>query len=438
MTASASAGKIALINGQLADPERDTLAPGGVLVDGDMLRDAGAQVTAANAGSDAQVIDCKGKVISPGLIDMRAFLGEPGAGHRETIATASAAAANGGITTILAMPDTNPPVDGSAAVQFVLQRARETACVRVLPGAALTKGLAGAELAEFGLLREAGAAAFTNGYKSVRSSQVMRRALTYARDFDALIIHQCEDPDLARSGFMNEGELATRLGLAGVPPEAETIILDRDMRLVAMTGARYHAALVTNVLSLDVIAKAKAAGLPVTCGISINHLTLNEADIGDYRTYLKLSPPLRAEDERMALVQALADGLIDVIVSDHNPQDVEVKNVPFAEAEFGATGLETMLAAGLRLVHAGQISLPKLIAAMSLRPAQILQLPQGRLAAGAPADIIVFDPDEPFVVVPEELNSRSRNTPFDEARLQGKVSLTMVGGSMVLRDGALV
>ncbi|MCC2098477.1 MAG: dihydroorotase [Hyphomicrobiales bacterium] len=438
MYLSAPGAKTALINGQVVDPDKETVAAGGVLIEGAVISATGAEVTAANAGSDAEIIDCRGQTISPGLIDMRAFLGEPGAGHRETIATASAAAAHGGVTTILAMPDTNPPVDGSAAVQFVLQRARETACVRVLPSAGLTKGLAGAELAEFGLLQEAGAAAFSNGLQSVRSSQVMRRALTYARDFDALVVHQCEDPDLGKPGVMNEGELATRLGLAGVPREAETIVLDRDMRLVAMTGARYHAAMVTNVLSLDVIAKAKAAGLPVTCGVSINHLTLNEADIGDYRTFLKVSPPLRTEDERMALVEALASGLIDVVVSDHNPQDVEMKNVPFAEAEFGAIGLETMLAAGLRLVHAGQISLPKLVAAMALRPAQILRLPQGRLASGAPADVIVFDPDEPFVVDPAELHSRSLNTPFDEARLQGRVRLTMVGGRIVLRDGVLV
>ena len=430
--------KIALINARIADPEKDKVDDGGVLVEAHSIVATGKDVTRANAGADALIIDCAGRVLAPGLVDMRAFLGEPGAGHRETIATASAAAAMGGVTTILAMPDTNPPIDGSATVEFVRQRARETACVRVLPAAALTKGLAGQELCEIGLLQRAGAAAFSNGLKSVLSSQVLRRALAYARDFDALVIHHAEDPELARGGVMNESELATRLGLPGIPPEAETIMLDRDMRLVALTGARYHAALVSCSLSLEVIARAKASGLPVTCGVSINQLTFNESDIGDYKTFMKVTPPLRSENERLKLIAALADGLIDVIVSDHNPQDVETKRVPFAEAEYGAIGLETMLAAGLRLVQAGHISLPKLIAAMSLRPANVLGLPQGRLGKGAPADLMVFDPDEPFVVDPAQLQSRSKNTPFDEARLEGKVKTTIVDGRIVVRDGMLV
>ena len=438
MTPQDRSTKIALINGRIVDPARHSVADGGLLLGEGKIIGAGEGVTRANAGADARIIDCAGRAIAPGLIDMRAFLGEPGASHRETIATASAAAAMGGVTTILAMPDTNPPVDGSAGVEFVRQRALDTACVRVAPSAALTKGLQGREICEYGLLQLAGAAAFSNGRTSVVSAQIMRRALIYARDFDALVIHHAEDPELARSGVMNEGELATRLGLTGIPAEAETIVLDRDMRLVALTGARYHAALVSNVLSLEVIARAKAAGLPVTCGVSINHLTFNEADIGDYKTFMKLAPPLRSEDERLKLVQALASGLIDVIVSDHNPQDVETKRVPFAEAEYGAIGLETLLAAGLRLVHAGQIGLPQMIAAMTLGPADILRLPQGRIEAGAPADIVVFDPDEPFVVDPAQLHSRSKNTPFDEARLEGKVWLTMVGGGIVVENGALV
>ncbi|HEY5225263.1 MAG TPA: amidohydrolase family protein, partial [Methylovirgula sp.] len=293
----------------------------------------------------------------------------------------------------------------------------------------------GTDIAEVGLLLEAGAVAFTDGARSVANARVMRRAMTYAKDFNALVIHHLEDPDLAGEGVMNEGELALRLGLPGIPREAETIMLDRDMRLVALTGARYHAAIVSTAASLDVIRKAKAEGLPVTCGTSINHLTLNENDIGDYRTFLKLAPPLRHEDDRCALVVALAEGLIDIIISDHNPQDVETKRLPFAEAENGAIGLETMLAAGLRLVHSGDVTLPRLLAAMSLRPAEILGLPQGRLAIGAPADLIRFDPDEPFVVDKAKLHSRSKNTPFDEARLQGRVKLTMVGGEIVHQAG---
>jgi len=259
----------------------------------------------------------------------------------------------------------------------------------------------------------------------------MRRALTYARDFGALILHHTEDPDLVGSGVMNEGELATRLGLPGVPREAEIIMLERDLRLVQLTGARYHAAMVSCATSVALIERAKAEGLPVTCGVSINNLTLNETDIGDYRTFLKLSPPLRSEEDRLAVVDALARGVIDVVVSDHNPQDVETKRLPFAEAADGAVGLETMLSAGLRLVHAGHISLAGLFAAMASRPAALLGLPAGRLAVGAPADLILLDPDEPYVLDKANLHSRSKNTPFDEARLEGRVLKTFVAGRKV-------
>jgi len=431
-----SSSPIALINARLLDPASGETR-GGVLVENGKIVSVGADVTQANVGTRAKSVDCGGDVVSPGLIDMCAFIGEPGASHRETIATASRAAAAGGVTTIVATPNTNPPVDGAAVVDYLMRRARDTAKVRILPCAALTKGLAGSEIAEIGLLKDAGAVAFSNGPASVVSSQVMRRAMTYARDFGAVIIHRSEDPELARAGVMNEGEFASRLGLPGIPREAEAIMLDRDMRLVALTlagdagGAHYHAQMVTTTLSLDIIAKAKAAGLPVSCATSINHLTLNETDVGDYRTFLKLSPPLRTEEERLALVEALASGLIDVVVSDHNPHDVEAKRVPFSEAEYGAIVLETMLPAGLRLVQSGHVSLSRLIAAMTLRPAEILGLPQGRLQKGAPADLIRFDPDEPFVVDPAHLHSRSKNTPFDEARMEGVVKLTMVAGVIV-------
>ncbi len=426
---------LALVNARLIDPARETEERGGVLIIDGIIRDLGPQVVAASLPPHAHIIDCAGDVVAPGLIDMCAFVGEPGAEHRETIATATAAGAAGGVTTILARPDTNPPIDEPAVVDFLQRRARDTGIVRVLPMAALTRGLHGEEIAEIGLLKEAGAVAFSDGLQSLRNARVMRRVMAYAKDFDALIIHFAQDPDLATDGVMNEGELATRLGLPGVPREAEAIMLDRDIRLVALTGARYHAALISTTLSLDAIRAAKAAGLPITCGTSINHLALNENDIGDYRTFLKLSPPLRREDERLALVEALAEGLIDVVVSDHNPQDVETKRLPFAEAEPGAIGLETMLSAGLRLVHTGEIALPRLLAAMSSRPAEILGLPQGRLEIGAPADLIRFDPDEPYVLDPATLHSRCKNTPFDEARMQGRVKLTIVAGELVWREG---
>jgi len=422
---------ILLVNARLVDPASGTESYGGVLIRDGVIAALGSDVTAANGPDDVRVVDCKGDIVAPGLIDMRVFVGEPGAEYRETIASATAAAAAGGVTSIVTLPSTNPPIDDPAVVDFLLRRARDTGVVRLLPCAALTKGLAGKEIAEIGLLLQAGAVAFGDGSHSLRNSQVMRRAMTYARDFDALIIHQAEDRDLTGEGVMNEGELATRLGLTGIPAEAEAVVLDRDMRLVNLTGARYHASLVTSSLSLEIMRNAKANGLNVSCGTSINHLTLNENDIGDYRTFLKLSPPLRHEDERLALVQGLADGVIDVVVSDHNPQDVETKRLPFAEAEPGAIGLETMLSAGLRLVASGHVSLMRLLHAMSTRPAEILNLPQGRLAVGAPADIIRFDPDEPYVVDPSKLKSKCKNTPFEGARFEGRVKLTLVAGVTV-------
>ena len=421
---------LVLVNARLIDPAAERESFGGVLVVEGKIAGLGAAVTAASTPADALIVDCAGDVVAPGLIDMRAFIGEPGAEHRETIASASAAAAAGGVTTLVARPDTSPPVDDPAVVDFILRRARDAAKVRVLPSAAVTKGLRGEEIAEIGMLAEAGAVAFSDGSHSIANAQTMRRALTYARDFGALIMHYCEDRDLAGEGVMAEGERASRLGLPGIPREAETIVLDRDLRLVALTGARYHCALVSNRLSLAAIARARDDGLPVTCGVSINNLTLNEIDVGDYRTFLKLSPPLRGEGERLELVDALADGLIDVIVSDHDPQDVETKRLPFAEAAAGAIGVETMLSAGLRLVSGGRVGLPRLLRAMTLRPAEILGLPTGRLAIGAPADLIRFDPEAPYVLDPATLHSRCRNTPFDEARLDGKVKLTLVAGSV--------
>jgi dihydroorotase len=332
------------------------------------------------------------------------------------------------VTTLITRPDTNPPVDDPAVVDFILRRARDDAKVRVHPAAALTKGLRGEEIAEIGLLAEAGAIAFSDGPHSVADALTMRRAMTYARDFDALIAPICEDRSLSREGVMAESLRASWLGLPGVPPEAETIVLDRDLRLVALTGARYHAALISNRLSLEAMARAREAGLQVTCGVSINHLTLNELDVGDYRTFLKLKPPLRDEDERLALVDALSAGLIDVVCSDHDPQDVDTKRLPFAEAAAGAIGVETMLSASLRLVAGGHVALPRIIRAMTLRPAEILRLPVGRLSVGAPADVIRFDPDEPYVLDPASLHSRCRNTPFDGARLEGRIKMTLVAG----------
>jgi dihydroorotase len=422
---------ILLANARIVDPSRDLDFAGDLLIAEGVIREAKRGIHAAGVPEGTEVVDCEGKLVAPGLVDMRAFIGEPGAEYRETLASASQAAAAGGVTTIICQPDTNPVIDDPAIVDFVLRRARDTAIVHVQPMAALTKGLEGHELAEIGLLKAAGAVAFTDGAKSVVNAQVMRRALTYAGDFDALVVHHTEDPNLIGDGVMNEGEFAARLGLFGIPKAAETVILERDIRLVALSRARYHAASITCEESLAVLRRAKEAGFAVTAAASVNHLTLNEIDIGPYRTFFKMSPPLRAEDDRAALVQALSEGLLDVVMSDHNPQDVETKRLPFAEAAPGAIGLETMLAAGLRLVHNGEMKLITLLKAMSTRPAELLGLQAGTLKAGSPADVIVADIDAPWVLDPAELKSKCKNTPFDEARLQGRVLRTIVAGRTV-------
>lgn len=419
-----------LNHARIVDPVAGTEHLGAVLIRDGRIAEIAAKPYPAGE-FDSGVIDLKGAVVAPGLVDLRAFIGEPGEEHRETFRSASEAAAAGGVTTIVMQPNTSPAIDEPAVVDFVLRRARDTGLVRIHPAAALTKGLAGKEMTEFGLLKAAGAVAVTDGDRPVKNAQVMRRALAYAAMVGMPVIHHVEDPDLVGEGCANEGEFATRLGLPGVPHAAETIMLERDIRLVKLVGGRYHAGLVSCRESLEVLRRAKEEGLPVTAGVSINHLTLNESDIGSYRTFLKLSPPLRHEDERLALVEAVASGLIDVIVSDHNPQDVEQKRLPFAEAAPGAIGLETMLAAGMRLVEAGQITLPRLIAAMSTGPADILGLSAGRLGRGQAADLFVLDPDEPWVVDAAALHSRSKNTPFDEARMSGRVKLTMVAGRFV-------
>lgn len=419
---------ILLANARIVDPSRDLDFPGDLLIAEGIIRDAKRGIGAAGVPQGTEVIDCRGRIVAPGLVDMRAFIGEPGAEHRETLATASQAAAAGGVTTIVCQPDTSPVIDDHAIVDFILRRARDTAIVNVAPMAALTKGLHGKEMTEIGLLKAAGAVAFTDGARSVTNAQVMRRALTYARDFDVLIVHHTEDPDLIGEGVMNEGEFAARLGLMGIPPAAETIMLERDIRLVALTGCRYHAASVTCRETLDVLRRAKDHNLPVTASASINHLTLNALDIGPYRTFFKVSPPLRDNDDRAAVAEALASGLVDVVMSDHNPQDVETKRLPFAEAAAGAIGLETMLAAGLRLVHDGSVPLMRLLHAMSTRPAELLALPGGTLRAGAPADVIVIDPDMPWILDPDSLKSKCKNTPFDEAKLTGRIVRTIVAG----------
>lgn len=418
---------IAIVNARLIDPASGREGAGSVLVRNGAIASVEWQ-NAPATDEGVRRIDARGQVLTPGLVDLRAFLGEPGAEFRETLGTGSQAAAAGGVTTVVCRPDTNPVIDDPAIIDFVKRRARDKAVVNVLSCAALTKGLEGKEITEFGLLLEAGAVAFCDGAKGLRNPQVMRRAMIYARNFDALIMNHVEDPDLRGSGVMNDGEFASRKGLPGIPIEAETVMLERDIRLARASGARYHAAMISCAESVELVRRAKQDGVRITCGVSINNLTLNENDVGEYRTFCKVTPPLRHEDDRLAMVAALAEGVIDVVVSDHDPQDVETKRQPFSECADGALGIETMLSAAQRLVQAGQIGLPQLLAALSARPAALIGLSSGRLAVGAPADLVLFDPEAPFVVDKRKLKSRAKNSPFDEARLEGIVATTFVGG----------
>lgn len=420
----------ALINADLLDPVSGRRERGAVLIRNGQIADV-VRGAASTLPEGAEIIDCRGALVAPGVVDMRAFLGEPGAEYRETLKTASRAAAAGGITTLVSTPETSPPVDNPATVDFIRRRARDNAIVHVAPAAALTRGLEGRELAEYGLLLEAGAVAFTDGARSIASARVMHMAMSYARNFDALVMHYTEDADLAGDGVATPGELASRMGLTAAPREAETIMLERDLRLVRMTGGRYHAAMITHAESAELIRQAKDEGLPVTCGVSINHLALNEHDISGYRTFFKLKPPLRPEDDRLALLEALEDGVIDVIVSDHNPQDVEAKRLPFAEAAAGAIGLETLLPVALRLANSGAVSLGRVLDALTTRPAGLLDLPCGRLVAGAVADLIVVDTDGAWIYERDSIRSRSKNTPFEGGRMEGRVLRTLVCGADV-------
>ncbi|NMA98588.1 MAG: dihydroorotase [Phyllobacteriaceae bacterium] len=417
-------------NARVVDPATGTDQIGAVLVEDGLVSDV-ALNGPVGVPEGAEVINAEGKVLAPGLIDMRVFVGEPGKEYRETLASAGAAAVAGGITSFVMMPDTTPVVDDGALVDFLIRRAEAQSPARILPAAAITKGLAGKEMTEFGLLKEAGAVCFTDGGSSIQSSSLLRNAMAYAANFDMPFVHLPADAELVGDGVMNSGLFATVLGLRGIPREAETIPLARDLQLAALTGVRYHAAQISAAASASIMTNAKARNTKVTAGISINNLCLNENDIGRYRTYFKLNPPLRSEEDRLAMIEALRTGIIDTIHSDHDPQDTEVKRQPFAEASKGAIGLETLLAAALRLVHSGEVDLLTILRAMTSRPAEILGLKSGRIAKGAPADLILIDLDYPWQVTERSIRSKSRNTSFENARMQGKVMRTIVGGKTV-------
>jgi dihydroorotase len=418
-----------ITNAKLIDPAKDKVTEGWIAFDDNIL-DIGEG--APTGFKDVAVIDAGHHHVAPGLIDMRVTIGEPGAEHKETFKSAGRAAAAGGVTTMVMTPNTTPVIDDQSLVDFVLRRGPDRAGgVRILPAAALTKGLDGAHMTEIGLMADAGAVMFSNGDRALADARLMRRALSYATAFSALVSHRPQDPYLAEGGVMHEGELAARLGLSGIPAAAETIMVERDLALAELTGGKLLLDMLSSAQSLPALERAKHKGVTAFASVNAHHLVLNENDVDGYRTFAKLSPPLRGEDDRAALVNAIADGLIDVIVSGHDPQPAEEKRLPFEEAAFGAVGLETLLPAALSLHHQSGIALPKLFRALALRPAEILNRPQGRLVKGAPADLILIDIGAPFRLDSQTLKSKSKNSPFDQKLLQGAVKRTFIAGKQV-------
>ncbi|HET9068416.1 MAG TPA: dihydroorotase [Amaricoccus sp.] len=413
---------VTLANARLVDPEGDRIVEGGLVIRDGLI----AEVFEGLRPGE----DCGGRYLAPGLIDVGVKVGEPGERHKESFRTAGASAAAGGVTTIVTRPDTRPAVDTPEALEFLQRRAVAASLVNVLPMAALTKGREGREMTEIGFLLDAGAVAFTDA-RPVADARVFERCLTYAAGLGALVVGHPQDPALSEGACMTAGQFASQLGLPAVSPVAERIGLERDLALAEATGARYHADQLSTAPALHALRCARDAGLTVTAGASIHHLTLNELDVGDYRTFFKLEPPLRSEDDRVAMVEALAEGLIDIVGSFHTPQDEEDKRLPFEEAASGAVGLETLLPAAMQLYHAGHLSLPALWRALALNAARLLGLRSGRLAPGAPADLVLFDPDAPFVLDRATLRSKSKNTPYDLRRMEGRILGTWVAGVRV-------
>ncbi|WP_375679072.1 MULTISPECIES: dihydroorotase [unclassified Bartonella] len=420
-------------NARIIDPSRTIDEIGTVIVENGRIIAAGKEALNQGFPEEAEVINAQNKAILPGLVDARVFVGELGNEHCETIASASQAAAAGGITSFLMMPNTHPVIDNIALIKFITHTAQEISLVNIYPIASITQGFNGQEITEFGLLKDAGAVAFSEGKKTLQNSSVMRRAMTYARDFDAPLMHETQDKDLTGQGVMNEGLLASWLGLSGIPREAEVIPLERDLRLAVLTQTRYHAAQISTALSADALRLGKKRSEKISAGVSINHLSFNENDIGEYRTSFRLMPPLRTEEDRIAMIEAIKDGTVDVIVSSHDPQSIDKKHLPFNDAAVGAIGMETLLSAALRLYHDESLSLLRITELLSTAPAKLFGLNAGTLKKGAHADFIVVDLEEPWVVSKEKLYSRSKNTPFDNARFQGRVLQTFVKGKSVFK-----
>jgi len=424
-----------LINAKIIDPSQNMDILGGLIIDEKgKIKAIGKDVNKSNIPSKAEVIDIKKNIIIPGIVDMKTFVGEPGYEYKENFRTLSQAALAGGVTSVVSMPNTKPVIDNVSMVDFIIRRGRDKAKVNIFPFASLTKNMDGNSMTEFGLLSDKGIVGFTDVIKTVQNTEVMSRIMNYASDIGVLIVQHAEDYELSKNGLINEGEVSTRLGLTAIPSIAEKIIIERDLSLLEEHPCRYHISQISSQKSLEVIKKNKSNGKKFTTGVSINNLSLNENDIGDFKTFLKISPPLRSEEDRLSLISGIKNGLIDVIVSDHKPEDEESKRLPFAQAAIGAIGVETLLPLSLELYHNESLSLKKIIETLTINPSKILNIKKGSLKKGSDADICVFDLNKPWMVKAEKLKSKSKNTAIEDRKLQGKVLMTFLNGELVFNQ----
>ena len=424
-----------LINAKIIHPSQNIDVVGGVIIDEKgKIKAIGKDVNKSNIPSKAEVIDIKKNILIPGIVDMKTFVGEPGYEYKENFRTLSQAALAGGVTSVVSMPNTKPVIDNVSMVDFIIRRGRDKAKVNIFPCASLTKNMDGKSMTEFGLLSDKGIVGFTDVMKTVQNTEVMSRIMNYASDVGVLIIQHAEDYELSKNGMINEGEVSTRLGLAAIPSIAEKIIIERDLSLLEEHPCRYHINQISSQKTLEVIKKNKSNGKQFTAGVSINNLSLNENDIGDFKTFLKISPPLRSEKDRLSLISGIKDGLIDVIVSDHKPEDEESKRLPFAQAATGAIGVETLLPLSLELYHNESLGLKKIIETLTINPSNILKIKKGSLKKGLDADICVFDLNKPWMVNADQLKSKSKNTAIEDRKLQGKVLMTFLNGELVFNQ----
>ena len=424
-----------LINARIIDPSQKMDEKGSIIIDGKgKIKMIGKNVKKSDAISSSEVIDLKNYIVIPGIVDMKAFVGEPGYEYKENFRTLSQAALAGGVTSVVTMPNTKPIIDNVSMVDFIIRRGRDKASINLFPCASLTREISGNEMSEFGLLSKKGIIGFTDAIKTVQNTETMSKIMDYASDIGVLIMQHVEDYELSKNGCINNGEVSTRLGLEGISYIAEKIIIERDLSLLSEFPCRYHINQISSKDSLDVIKRNKEKGLKFSVGVSINNLSLNENDIGDFKTFLKLSPPLRLEDDRTSLVSGIKSGLIDVIVSDHTPEDEEGKRLPFAQAATGAIVIETLLPLALEMHQNESLDLTKIIETLTINPAKILKINKGTIKKGSDADICVFDLDKPWVVKGDDLKSKSKNTAIEGRKLQGKVFMTFLNGDLVFKS----